>query len=146
VLAAICFSASMILGGYVVVAGDRGGVFGLFCGLVFLLGTWRTWQAQWVKSQPPSEHPEWKMRIGKGQQGKAERTAVYDVLRRHGVVHPAASTTARAFHSGNQGEVALRNPQTARAVVAEFQALGIVAEIVAEIVEPQGSQEAAAGV
>jgi hypothetical protein len=89
----------------------------------------------------PRELPQWKVRIGEGQQEKAKRKAVYDVLRRHQVVHAAASAAAKVFHSGSRGEVALQDPQTARAVAAEFQALGIVAEVV----EPQGSQEAAAG-
>jgi hypothetical protein len=84
---------------------------------------------------------EWKVRIGEGQQWKIKRRAIYDVFCRQRVGHGSASRAADAFRSGRQAEVAVRDSQTAQVIVAELQALGISAEVV----EPQGSQEAAAG-
>jgi hypothetical protein len=57
VLSTLCFSASMILGGCSLVAGDGGGGAGLLTGLMLLLATWKKWQMWRVKAQPPSEIP-----------------------------------------------------------------------------------------
>jgi len=91
-----------------------------------------------IAVEPPPLPPRWTVRLGKGQQDKAKRQAVYDALRRHRVEHPVASQAANAFHSGGVSEAPLPDAETARSVVADLQALGIAAEVV----DPQPSRRA----
>jgi hypothetical protein len=87
-----------------------------------------------------AEQPVWKVKIPAGQQEKARRRAVYDVLEQHHISYSQRSGAADAFHQGRDGEVVMRDLGTAKAILAALQALGIAAEVI----EPGGSQSGTA--
>jgi hypothetical protein len=83
-----------------------------------------------VALDPPPKPLEWVVRIAERQQGKAQRRAVHDALRRHRIPHPVANPAANTFQSGAQVRIPLRDPQPARAVVDDLRALGLEAEVI----------------
>jgi hypothetical protein len=79
---------------------------------------------------PPLPEPVWKVKIPAGQQETAPRRAVYDLLEKHRISYSQRSMAADAFHHGMDGEVVMRDPGTAKAIVAALHALGITAEVI----------------
>jgi hypothetical protein len=75
----------------------------------------------------------WKVKIHQGQQKKARRRAVYDILERNGISYQQRSQAATAFRNGQEGDVSVKDPAKARAIVADLQALGICGEAIEPI-------------
>ena len=78
------------------------------------------------------------VRIDGQQQTRTARRAVYDSLRKQHIPHPIASRAANAFHSGLQVELPISEADQARAVLDEFHALGLVAQMVDPAVAREG--------
>jgi hypothetical protein len=81
-------------------------------------------------AERPAES-RWKVKIRAGQQQKARRRAVYDVLERNGIPYRQRSQAATAFRHGQEGEVSVTDPAKAKAIVADLQALGISGDAIA---------------
>jgi hypothetical protein len=84
-----------------------------------------------------SNEPVWKVKIPGGQQGKARRRVVYDILEKHGVFYLPRSRAADAFHSGQDGEVPMYDLKRATAIVTALRAL----DISATVIEPKPPAE-----
>jgi hypothetical protein len=84
---------------------------------------------------PPLERV-WKVKIPAGQQEKASRRAVYELLEKHSISYSQRSGAADAFYHALDGEVVMRDRETAKATLAGLNALGITAEVI----EPEGPE------
>lgn len=72
----------------------------------------------------------WKVIIPGGQQGKARRRVVFDILEKHGVLYQPRSRAADGFHRGQETEVPVRDLQMATAIVTALRTLNISATVI----------------
>jgi hypothetical protein len=129
----LCFILGLIvyaLGLPGIVAVSVGGVLGACA------GNWQWFETRFGTPIPAAQvsgEPVWKVKILGGQQDKAERRAVYDILEKNGIPYRQRSVASDAFHHGRDVVVSMHDPEKARAVVAELRSL----DISAEAIEPQ---------
>jgi hypothetical protein len=101
---------------------------------------WHWFETAWGPAAVPSQvicQPVWKLRIPGGQQGKARRRVVFDILEKHGVLYQPRARAADAFHRGQEGEVPVHDLKMATAIVTALRALGISATVI----EPKSPEQ-----